>query len=126
MAKTTMKTLLIGLALAAALFMNTGQSRADIILSLASVTPTGTDFTYTYSVLLTPGSVLHSAGGGANSGVSPSNNYFTLYDVQGLVAGSEVYLGALGVAGNSAKTEQFTGIKPATESPVPADDATVL
>ena len=68
--KKTLKSMAVGLALAAVLLlMNAGQARADIILSLTSVTPTGSDFTYTYSVLLTPGSVLHAAGGGANSGV---------------------------------------------------------
>jgi hypothetical protein len=124
MGKATLKSLAVGLALAAVLLlMNTGLARADIALSLVSVTPVGADFSYTYSVLLTPGSVLHPAGGGVNSGVAPSNSYVTLYDVQGLVAGSETYGGALGVAGNSARTEQGLGIKPVTETPVPADDA---
>jgi hypothetical protein len=124
---TTLKKLLVGLGLVAVLLlMNGGLARADIALSLVSVTPMGSNFSYTYSVLLTPGSVLHVAGGGVNSGVAPSNNYFTIYDVAGLVPGSETYGGALGTAGNSARTEQALGIKPTTESPVPPDDAGVV
>ena len=127
MVKITLKKLLAGLALAMVLLlMNAGPAQADLSLSLVSVVPVGSDFSYTYSVLLTPGSVLHSAGGGVNIGVAPSNSYVTLYDVQGLVLGSETYGGALGVAGNSARTEQLLGIKPVTETPVPPDDGGVI
>jgi hypothetical protein len=124
--KTMMKNLWrAGLVLAAVLLvMSAAPARADIILNLISMTPMGSDFQYTYSVELTASTVLHSAGGGTNSGVSPSNNYFTLYDVQGLIAGSETYGGAL--ATNSTHTEQLLGITPSTETPVPPDSASVL
>ena len=124
--KTILKSLWkIGLVLAAILaLMNPGQARADIILTLVSMTPMGSDFQYTYSVQLAPNTVLHSAGGGVNTGVSPSNNYFTLYDIPGLVAGSETYGGAL--ATNSMRTEQLLGVTPATETPRPPDSASLM
>jgi hypothetical protein len=114
------------LVLAAALLLgNAGPAKADILLTLMSVTPSGSDFLYTYDVMLTAGSVLHAAGGGANTGVSPSNNFFTLYDVQGLVAGSESYGQTLGVLGNSTHTEQLSGITPAGQSPIPPDSGSL-
>lgn len=124
--KTLMKGLWgAGLTLVAVLLLMTaGTARADIILTLVSVTPVGSDFQYTYSVSLASGTQLHSGGGGVNTGFSPSNNFFTLYDVQGLVAGSEVYGGAL--AANSSHSEQLTGFTPATEMPVPPDNGSVL
>jgi hypothetical protein len=124
--KTLMKSLWRGgLVLAALLLlMNAGPARADIILNLVSVTPMGSDFQYTYSVELTASTVLNPAGGGTNSGFTPSNNFFTLYDIQGLVAGSEAYGGAL--ATNSMHTEQNLGATPTTESPIPPDSASVL
>jgi hypothetical protein len=115
----------IGLALAAVLtLMSASQARADIILNLISVTPVGSDFEYTYSVQLAATTVLHSAGGGPNTGATPSNTYFTLYDIPGLIAGSEVYGGAM--ATNSMHTEQNSGRTPVTESPVPPDSASVV
>lgn len=128
--RKTLKTLLtiMGLVLAGALLlMNPMQARADIILTVVNAgTPSGSNFLYTYDVMLTPGSVLHSAGGGVNTGVSPSNNFFTLYDIPGLVAGSITYGGALAAAGNSSFTTQNTGITPVTESPVPPDSASIV
>ena len=128
--KTTMKTLLtmVGLVLAGVLLlMNPGQARADIVLTVITAgTPSGTNFLYTYDVMLTPGSVVHVAGGGFNTGVAPSNNFFTLYDIPGLVAGSITYGGALAAAGNSAFSTQNTGITPTTEIPKPSDDAAVV
>jgi hypothetical protein len=60
-------------------------ARADILLTLLTPgTPVGSDFLYTYNVSLRDGSVLHAGGGGINRA-----NFFTLYDVAGLVAGSE-------------------------------------
>jgi hypothetical protein len=124
--KTILKSLWrLGLVLAVVpVLMSAGQARADIILNLVSVMPVGADFQYTYSVQLAATTTLHSGGGGVNTGVSPSNNYFTLYDIPGLIAGSEVYLGAL--ATSSMHTEQLTGVTPKTESPVPPDSATAM
>lgn len=115
----------IGPAVAALLLvMNGGATRADIILNLVSVTPMGNDFQYTYSATLTSGSQLHAAGGGANSGFAMANNFFTLYDIPGLVAGSEVYAGAL--AANSMHVEQLLGSTPVTSNPVHADSGSLL
>src|SRR5262249_26504467 len=87
--------------------------------TLVSVTPMGNDFQYTYEAMLTGNTSLHTAGGGSNT-----QNFFTLYDIQGLVAGSETYGGAL--ATNTTHSEQLTGITPVTETPVPPDNASVL
>jgi len=127
--KTTMNRFLkMGIVLAAVLLVMTpGLARADILLTLVSAAPSGSDFLYTYDAMLTTGSVLHSAGGGANTGFSPSNNFFTLYDVQGLVAGSETYGGILGAAGNQAHTEQLTGVNPpGIPAPIPPDSGSIL
>ncbi len=128
--KTIGKTLLtmVGLVLAGVLLlMSPGQAHADIILTVVnSGTPSGSNFLYTYDVMLTPGSALHPAGGGVNSGVSPSNSFFTLYDVPGLVAGSVTYGGALAAAGNSSFTTQNVGITPVTETPRPPDSSSVV
>jgi len=124
-----LKTLvMVGLVLTGALLMmGPQQARADIVLTIVnSGTPSGSNFLYTYDVMLAPGSVLHTAGGGVNTGVSPSNSYFTLYDIPGLVAGSITYGGALAAAGNSSFTTPFTGQTPVTESPVPPDSAGVV
>jgi hypothetical protein len=125
--KTTVKSLgKAGLVLAAVLLlMNTGSAKADILLTLEASMPSGSDYLYTYDVMLTAGSVLQAAGGGANTGVSPSNNFFTLYDVQGLVAGSESYGGALGMAGNTSHSEQLSGITPSGQTPIPPDSGSL-
>jgi hypothetical protein len=107
--------------------MNSGQAQADIILTIVNAgTPSGNNFLYTYDVMLTPGSVLHPAGGGVNTGVSPSNNYFTLYDIPGLINGSITYGGPLAAAGNSTFSAQGTGITPVTETPKPPDNPNTL
>src|SRR5260370_31903243 len=119
--KTPAKVLLTWALVLAALFLiSPGQTRADILLTIVNAgTPSGSNFLYTYDVMLTPGSVLHVAGGGVNTGVSPSNNFFTLYDIPGFIAGS-VALGG-GLAANSSFTTQNTGITPVTEIPKPDD-----
>src|SRR5437899_2892781 len=92
--RTPVKSLLtLALVLAGALLlMNPPQARADILLTLINPgTPSGSNFFYTYDVMLTPGSALRQAGGGVNTGVSPSNNFFTLYDFPGLIAASISY-----------------------------------
>jgi hypothetical protein len=119
---------MVGLVLAGAmLLVSPGQAKADIILTVVNAgTPSGGNFLYTYDVMLTPGSTLHVAGGGVNTGVAPSNNFFTVYDIPGLIAGSIVYGGALAAAGNSSFTTQNSGITPTTEIPKPPDDPNVV
>ncbi len=126
--KTPAKVLLTWALVLAALFLiSPGQTRADILLTIVNAgTPSGSNFLYTYDVMLTPGSVLHVAGGGVNTGVSPSNSFFSLYDIPGFVSGSIVFGGALGVAGNSSFTTQNTGITPVTEIPKPNDDPNII
>jgi hypothetical protein len=125
--QTTVKRFVkAGLVLATVLLlMNAGPAKADILLTLVSAMPSGSDTLYTYDAMLQTGTVLHSAGGGANTGVSPSNNFFTLYDIPGLIAGSESYGGALGMAGNSSHTEQSSGMTPAGQSPIPPDSGSL-
>ncbi len=125
--KTTLRSLLkTGFVLAAiGLLMNAGRAQAYIWLTLVDVSPVGSDFQYTYTATLTAGSVLTSAGGGPNTGFFPSNNFFTLYDVPGLVPGSVTYGGALGVAGFSADAEEMLGDNPPGETPIPPDDPTL-
>jgi hypothetical protein len=111
----------IDLALVAVLLLITSVSaRADIILTLiGSGVPVGNAFEYTYSVRLTEGSALSASGGGMNAA-----NFFTLYDIPGLIAGSETYGGAL--ASNSRHTEQTMGITPPTESPFPPENGNFM
>jgi len=120
---------MVGLVLAGVLvLLNPGQAQADIVLTIvtAGTGPVGGPFTYTYDVMLTPGSVVHTAGGGVNTGVSPSNNFFTLYDISGLIAGTITYGVALAAAGNSSFSTQLTGITPVTETPKPNDDPNII
>src|SRR5262249_6627845 len=120
--KTVTKSLgKIGLILAAVLLLiNKGPARADIILTLIGAgVPVGNDFQYTYAVTLTAGTALHASGGGMNTA-----NFFTLYDVQGLIAGSETYGGAL--ASNPSYTEQHMGVTPVTERPFPPESGSLL
>jgi hypothetical protein len=70
---------------------------------------------YTYSVRLTEGSALRAGGAGMNTA-----NFFTLYDIPGLITGSETYGGAL--ATNSSHTEERLGLTPVTEIPFPAEN----
>lgn len=107
--------------LAAVLLLVTSASaRADIILTLIGEgIPVGNAFEYTYSVRLTEGAALRSSGGGMNTA-----NFFTLYDIPGLIAGSETYGGAL--ATNTRHTEQQMGITPATENPFPAETGSLM
>src|SRR5437868_13320497 len=103
--------------------MTAGQARADVIFSLVGVTPNSpNDFTYTYNVILTGGSTLHVAGGGDNTGFSPSNNFITLFDVPGLVAGSEVYDPVL--TPKVAKAEKLIGDTAPRTTPV--DSGSIL
>jgi hypothetical protein len=110
----------IELVLVAVLFlMLSPPARSDIILTLIETIPVGNAFEYIYSVRLTEGSALHAGGGGMNTA-----NFFTLYDIPGLISGSERYGGAL--ATNTSYTEQVMGITPATEHPFPAENGSMM
>lgn len=56
-------------------------TRADIIPSLSSITPSGSDFTWSYSSTLTQDE--NAVSGGSNGG-----DFFTIYDFSGFVPGS--------------------------------------
>src|SRR5438477_7602744 len=111
----------MGFLLVVVFLMNAGQARARLELTLIEVTPLGSNFQYTYAVTLTAGSMLTSVGGGPNSGFLPSNNFFTLYDVPGLLPGSVTYGGALGVVGFCAHAEMLLGDNAPGEMPCPPD-----
>ena len=110
----------IELVLVAVLFlMTSAPARADIILTLIGSTPVGDAFEYTYSATLTEGTALRAGGGGVNTA-----NFFTLYDIPGLIGGSETHGGAL--ATHSRHTEQHMGITPVTENPFPAETGSFM
>jgi hypothetical protein len=115
----------IDLVLVAVLvLMTSAPARAGIILTRIGSIPAGNAFEYTYSVMLTEGSALRAGGGGMNTA-----NFFTLYDIPGLITGSETYGGVL--ATNSSHTEQHLGITPVgitplTENPFPAETGSLM
>jgi hypothetical protein len=110
----------IELVLVAVLFsVTSAPARADVVLTLIGSIPVGNAFEYTYSVRLTEGSALRPGGGGMNTA-----NFFTLYDIPGLISGSETYGGVL--ATNSSHTEQHMGITPVTENPFPAETGSLM
>src|SRR5262249_53869313 len=121
--KTTLWKL--GLLPAILCLMSAGRARAHLELTLIEVTPLGSDFQYTYAVTLTADSMLTPAGGGPNNGFSPSNNFFTLYDIPGLIPGSVTYGGPLGIAGFSACTEMLLGDTAPGEKPLPPDSGRI-
>lgn len=86
----SLKRLLTGLFAVTVLFCLVDNARADIQLSLLSKTGTG-PFTYTYTVNLQPGSALFPAPiANQVTALNPGgHDLFTLYDVMGLVSGSE-------------------------------------
>ena len=110
----------IELVLVAVLFLlMSAPAQGDIILTLIQSIPVGSAFEYTYSVQLTEGTALRAGGGGINTA-----NFFTLYDIPGLITGSETYAGVL--ATNSSHTEQHMGITPLTENPFPAETGSLM
>jgi len=118
MAKNSLK---IGLVLAAVLaLMNPGSARAEILLSLTTPGALQADgnYLYSYDVTLTAQSTLHAGGAGMNT-----FNNFTLYDIQGLVAGTVT--GSVFATGAFALSIQNTGITPITENPMPPDNPAV-
>lgn len=110
---------ILALGLAALVSLVGSQARADILLTLASGSPSGSGpFLYTYNVALQPNTNLVATGGGANS-----SNFFTVYDFNGYFAGSASVAGLTNSASWSF-TEQATGINPPTQSP-PTDSAAI-
>lgn len=93
------------LAGAVVLWADTGQARAEILLTLAGGAPThnrnGT-YTYTYNAFLTGGSALDK------SGLENAANSFTLFDLTGYVPGSALS-NAMGFA-QSGVSEQLPGV----------------
>jgi len=79
-----LKRLMLGpvLGLAALLTLGGSPARADILVNLVSALPSGANTVYTYNVFLQPNSAL-TTGGGLNS--PPPGDFFTLYDIAGLV-----------------------------------------
>jgi len=108
--KKQLKRLMGVLGLAALLASGGSQARADLNVEFVSATGAPSNFTYTYNVNLQPGSQLVPAGGGNNTA-----NFFTLYDIAGLIAGSETST----LSGAPwAITEQTPGVNPfATAAP---------
>jgi hypothetical protein len=119
--KLSAKSGLVPLLLASAVFWaDTGQARAEILLTLSGGAPTNNlngTFTYTYDVYLTGGYQLNQAGGGGNTA-----NLFTMYDIQGYVPGSATS-SAAGFS-QSGVSEQLVGLTPITQAPV--DDPNIL
>src|SRR5262245_27438775 len=76
---------------ALALVVTTAPVRADVILSptVGFGDPVIGGFKYVYTVTLAPKHSLDPAGGGFNT-----DNFFTVYDIPGLIPGSETLTGA--------------------------------
>jgi len=66
----------VAAVLAGWIVLGAGQVKAGLLPVSSAVAPSGSQFTYTYGVVLTSDSVLKSG------------DFFTIYDVNGLVAGS--------------------------------------
>jgi hypothetical protein len=94
-------------AAVAGLFLAAGAARADIIPTLTSVTPDGSNFLWTYNATLSAAENLET------------NNYFTIYDAVGLVAGSEATSSV-----NWVGADQLIGVTAPLTTPV--DSASIL
>jgi hypothetical protein len=91
-------------------------ARADIIVTFVSVSgPVAGEFTWTYDATLGPNEETQETDGGG-----PFPTLFTLYDLFGLVPGSETQ------PSGWTPSEQLTGVTPPGVSPIPPDDPTVL
>jgi len=102
-------------------------AHADFIPTLVAVTPDGGgDFIYTYDVLLTggeaatPGGAPVLDGGGVQvpGNIGVSGSFFTIYDFQGLVSGSETISP---LSGQWTAEELALGATPPQVVPVPPD-----
>ena len=88
---------LFGMALIA---LGAGAARADIIPDINSVTPNGSNFTWTYDVALT------------NDETLQSGNFFTIYDFAGYVPGTNFQ------PANWVFSSAMTGKTPSRVSPI--------
>lgn len=85
--------------------LGSSSAKADFIPTLISVSGSGGTYTYTYSVQLTLGEGLANAGHNPSSyangsgQVGPASaaaSFFTIYDFEGLIGGTETYTQELG------------------------------
>jgi len=93
------RKLSVGTIAAGVMLLASAQAaRADIIVQDPTITPSGSNFTWTYTATLTNGENADSTGASpigqlttdGGTGVSSSlwDDYFTIYDFEGYVAGS--------------------------------------
>ena len=104
---TSSKLLVVFGAVLVGMFV-AASARADIIPQLSSVTPDGPNFLWTYDVKITTAEEVDTHAG---TPTSTYGNYVTIYDVAGLVSGSESQ-----PAGWTA-SDQATGVTPQLEAP---------
>jgi hypothetical protein len=110
--RTYGKVLFAVVAVLVGMFM-TASARADIIPSLTSVTlltsgPDTGDYNWTYDVVVTS---TEEVVANAAAPTPTSGNYLTMYDIAGLVSGSE------SMPTGWTASEQTTGVTPNTETP---------
>jgi hypothetical protein len=110
---------LLGTILMVGISLVPGQVQADLLITLSSTAPSGSNTAYTYNVFLAPGFELDKTGfkGNASTG-----SVFTLYDFVGLV-GTPTVSAALSGNGFTAVTTPFTGTTPSQTAPT--DSATI-
>jgi hypothetical protein len=90
------------------------QARADILLTLNGTSTSNGQTTYTYNVFLQPQAALNATGATGNE---MTGDLFTLYDIEGYVAGSATASAGLMSNGFGSPTVQGTGITPTTQTP---------
>jgi len=105
---------LVGMVLLAIamVWMTAATAKADLIVTFDSVAASGSNFLWTYNVELGPSQE-------TTEGAAGHPTFFTLYDLNGLIAGSETQ-----PSGSWTPTEQLTGITPVGTAPV--DSPSVL
>ena len=104
------------LVVTSVLCVTAAPARADIIVTFVSVVPVAGGFTWTYDATLGPNEETQETDLGG-----PFPTLFTLYDLSGLVPGSETQ-----PSSSWTPSEQLTGVTPPGVSPIPPDDPTVL
>lgn len=84
-----------------------GVAHANIDFSAPTITPSGADFTWTYTISVDNAEFINTALNGSMA---------TLYDINGLVPGSGTYTAGAGTP-SGVVSQQNTGITPATQTP---------